>query len=769
MVRKAQKTGEAESPEIAKVAATIKRKDAKDIASTKHKGLPMKKEELTTEAKVDKGRSDYGKASIRNYRRMGPGHGDPGMFDPEGKRGKTIDKRREEHKARRGVKGAKVPAYKVESVAGYSIGGEIKKGVKRHKDAVKKKKERSGKAVPYAMLAQEYVPEEGYDHWRDKQIEKGTWKEPERTNPPRKMTKKELEKQAKNSQKALDIVKGNIRKKYGKGAIMGEENLSELSRSTLSSYIQKGARDIAGKANDASIKGMSGKRKEADKGYEKTAKRVAGVSKAAGKLALKGTVYDKSKNEEVVKEFVGTAVAGTAGAVSAKKGDKVRKAVGSGAGYAVGSKVGSKVGGAVGKAVGKATVPVVGGLVGKAVGSTVGGVAGGVVGAKTGNKLAGSSKKKEQKEEFIDEKVGGAGTLVRQGIKLGGKKGGRAVQKGTTAATAAGKDAAKSAAKGKPGAGKGEKIGATIGGIVGGTAGIAIPDGPAMVAGEIAGSIAGAKVGGKIGRQFDKKKPVKEGTKYGLYKGDGKPKGAMAAFAKKKEEKKPNPYGKRAKLKMLIKGFAEKNRMKSGNVAKEEKVCWKGYKRKPGTKRYAKGSCIKEGNKTWREFLEEGNRTARQLSKSKTQTTGNIAADRGNDEKKNRESRKGLEKDLKKKGIGYSKGVGEYKYKKDGKEGTKQEVSYQTTPAKGMSKRRFGKVMRRLGRKYDQESVITKKAGKSAQLHDTQSKQNKADKSFALGKSKPGKNPSKEGETSGTKVRSGKLPKKTKGAMHYGN
>ena len=65
------------------------------------------------EAKVDQGRSDYGKASIRNYRRMGPGHDDPGMFDPSGKRGKTIDKRREEHKARRGVKGAKVPAYKV--------------------------------------------------------------------------------------------------------------------------------------------------------------------------------------------------------------------------------------------------------------------------------------------------------------------------------------------------------------------------------------------------------------------------------------------------------------------------------------------------------------------------------------------------------------------------------------------------------------------------------------------------------------------------------
>ena len=65
------------------------------------------------EAKVDTGRSDYGKASIRNYRRKGPGHGEPAMFDPENKRGKLIDKRREEHKARRGVKGAKVPAYKV--------------------------------------------------------------------------------------------------------------------------------------------------------------------------------------------------------------------------------------------------------------------------------------------------------------------------------------------------------------------------------------------------------------------------------------------------------------------------------------------------------------------------------------------------------------------------------------------------------------------------------------------------------------------------------
>ena len=82
----------------------------------KSKVLINPKKDDVTEAKVDKGRSDYGKASIRNYRRKGPGHGEPGMFDSEGKRGKTIELRRKEHKDRRGVKGAKVPAYKREDV-----------------------------------------------------------------------------------------------------------------------------------------------------------------------------------------------------------------------------------------------------------------------------------------------------------------------------------------------------------------------------------------------------------------------------------------------------------------------------------------------------------------------------------------------------------------------------------------------------------------------------------------------------------------------------
>ena len=66
--------------------------------------------------------------------------------------------------------------------------------------------------------------------------------------------------------------------------------------------------------------------------------------------------------------------------------------------------------------------------------------------------------------------------------------------------------------------------------------------------------------------------------------------------------------------------------------------------------------------KTYKEFITEGNRTGRMMQKSKTQVTGHISADRGSDEKKNREKRKGLEKDLKKHGIGHKKGVGEYKY-----------------------------------------------------------------------------------------------------------
>ena len=107
-------------------------------------GNTIPHEDELDEAKVDQGRSDYGKASIRNYRRMGPGYTEPGMFDPEGKRGKTIEKRREEHKARRGVKGAKVPAYKVDEGSSYGLyrgSGKPSGAMKKYLDNAKKMQE----------------------------------------------------------------------------------------------------------------------------------------------------------------------------------------------------------------------------------------------------------------------------------------------------------------------------------------------------------------------------------------------------------------------------------------------------------------------------------------------------------------------------------------------------------------------------------------------------------------------------------------------------
>ena len=59
MVRQAQKTGEKKttSPEVARVASSIKMKDAKKFASTKHKGLPEKK--VKKESVEHVGNSDF--------------------------------------------------------------------------------------------------------------------------------------------------------------------------------------------------------------------------------------------------------------------------------------------------------------------------------------------------------------------------------------------------------------------------------------------------------------------------------------------------------------------------------------------------------------------------------------------------------------------------------------------------------------------------------------------------------------------------------------
>ena len=118
-----QKSGAAKPTYVSTDKKKMKEENEVDECWKTHKKVGMKKKggkmvpdcrpktQVTTEAKVDKGRSDYGKASIRNYRRSGPDTLEPAMFDPDNKRGKTIDKRREEHKARSGGKGAKGPTY----------------------------------------------------------------------------------------------------------------------------------------------------------------------------------------------------------------------------------------------------------------------------------------------------------------------------------------------------------------------------------------------------------------------------------------------------------------------------------------------------------------------------------------------------------------------------------------------------------------------------------------------------------------------------------
>ena len=80
----------------------------------RHKGVldasdKLAKEEVIPEAKYEAGASTYGKASIRNKRRFGTKGENPDpltgkKITKDATRGELITKRREEHKAKRGVK-----------------------------------------------------------------------------------------------------------------------------------------------------------------------------------------------------------------------------------------------------------------------------------------------------------------------------------------------------------------------------------------------------------------------------------------------------------------------------------------------------------------------------------------------------------------------------------------------------------------------------------------------------------------------------------------
>jgi len=535
------------------------------------------KEEVIPEAKVDKGRSDYGKASIRNYRRMGPGHDDPGMFDPEGKRGKTIDKRREEHKARRGVKGAKVPAYKVAEAKlvetpKFEIGkSDEQKSKRRNLRTFGKGAFKKGDPTSLDPITADDIRYNDHDDKRGVKKKKGVKEET-----------------------ALDRAKRNIGRDPDK-------------KTCWTGYKAKGTKMKGGKSVPNCVK-------ESDIAsilarLEKKRISKGGDPEKSPLPSMKKYHADKKKKVEE----------GVMGMIKRAAGVKAKKTTGRDAG-AIAAKI---------------------------------------------------MRDKEQKKyvSFLP---------ANEAIKYDSK--------GSSMDYFLGADPKKT----------------------------------------------------KEYKALKKKKTQKEGTSYGLYRGTGKPSGAMKKYLDKK-------------AKMLT-----KKRDAQSDAAKNNPHFDSTQPSPSGRNKYEHVS--------FKNYFTEGNNTARMLHKSKTSVTGNISADRGGDEKKNQASRKGLEKDLKKKGIGYKKGVGKYKYD-SGETGT--EVSYQTSKPDKMSKRRFGKTMRRLGRKHGQESVITKDKSKPARLHDTESK--KPGKSVNIGKSKGGSNPSGMGQTSGDKVRSGKLPNKSKkGAYHYG-
>ena len=613
MVRQAQKEGQAKaaSPEVARVASSIKKSDAKDFASTKHKGLPEKKK----------------------------------------------------------------------------------------------------------------MNEEGYDHLRDRGMIPPTKGKKDATTMP-KSYKRSPEK--KGGKSALDIVKDRIRKEYGKGAIMGEENLEEKKKGLWDNIhakrkrgekpAKKGDKDYPETLNVEDVNCDDRKKMVADHGalHKKKSDETGGLPRP---VAAKNRVATKQGIDEA-KVDKGRSDYGKA---------SIRNYRRMGPGHGDPGMFDPE--GKRGKTIDKR----------REEHKARRGVKGAKVPAYKVSEETALDKAKKNIGRDPDKKTCWKGYKA-VGTKM---KGGKSVP-----------DCQKEGVMGMIKRAAGVKAKKTTGRDAGAIAAKIMRDKeqkkyvgflPANEA--IKYDSKGSSMDYFLGadpkktkeyKALKKKKTQKEGTSYGLYKGSGKPSGAMKKYLDRK-------------AKML-----QKKRDSQSDAAKNNPHFDSTVPSPSGRNKYEHVS--------FKSYFTEGNKTARMLHKSKTSVTGNISADRGGDEKKNKESRKGLEKDLKKKGIGYTKGVGKYKYD-SGETGT--EVSYQTSKPAKMSKRKFGKTMRRLGRKHGQESVVTKDKSKPARLHDTESK--KPGKSINIGKSKPGSNPSGQGETSGNKVRGKSLPKKqNKGAYHYG-
>ena len=146
---------------------------------------------------------------------------------------------------------------------------------------------------------------------------------------------------------------------------------------------------------------------------------------------------------------------------------------------------------------------------------------------------------------------------------------------------------------------------------------------------------------------------------------------------------------------------------------------------------------------------------ARQVKHSKSRSTAVLTANRGDKSgKENKARNKELGKKIRSMGYGYKKVKGEYP-EKDEKTGKKKTVSEPSMAVNAPKKKfkKFKKQMKRLGKEYNQDAVITKKGKDKATLHPTTKRGRKTSTGVSRKGSKLGQvRPGKTGEYGHTKV-----------------
>ena len=154
--------------------------------------------------------------------------------------------------------------------------------------------------------------------------------------------------------------------------------------------------------------------------------------------------------------------------------------------------------------------------------------------------------------------------------------------------------------------------------------------------------------------------------------------------------------------------------------------------------------------KTFKEFIDESS-LSRIKSKSDKGGIALMSASRGDKSKKeNRASAKQLDKDIRGRGLGgATKVTGSYMEKgDDGKERKVKERSHVVSSGK-MGKRKFKKEVKKLGKKYGQDSVLTQ-TKKTGTLSATRKGGLGKSKNIKLVKFKPqGKNPEGQSQIKG--------------------